>query len=512
MKPHSLIFALFLAVSAAAALSRAACDVDSTFAANGLRTYSSPSGGSAAAGNDLLVLSDGRLLVAGGGLNAGGDKDAAWWVLDSAGTLIASASYDGLWVAGKNEEFLAAAQAPGGGPIYLAGYASDGAGNTSAVLARLNFPALTLDTSFGNALGSAGHVTVPAGTSATGVAVDSSGRAYTLEGGSLTRWTTSGALAGTFDSSFGGGSYQFDAAGQGQDLQIDGAGRLVVAGAVAGGVALWRVRQNASLDPSFGTAGKVSVAVATLASFNAVLVEAGDGVLATGFAYDPVAPKNHWVMMRLDAQGQPRAGFGTAGLAQGAEQSNLFAIEGGNGALVNTDGTLLMTGIGPNAVSGYASLWHLLGSGALDISSGSYEWQFGSAPGAMIRPRNAGANAYATGFVGTGMALWRLAACGIPPAPAAIVPSGTSANRATAFPSPARDHVTFALQLDQAADVRLEVYDERGVRLSSDSRSFGAGTLNWRLDLSGFAPGVYLYRLKPSAGSTPEPGKFVVRP
>jgi len=107
------------------------------------------------------------------------------------------------------------------------------------------------------------------------------------------------------------------------------------------------------------------------------------------------------------------------------------------------------------------------------------------------------------------MAVYRFASCG---SASVIVPVGTAAAQSTSFPSPARDHVTFAFQLEQAADVRLEIYDERGMRLSSESRPFVAGAANWRVDVSGYAAGVYLYRLVPSSGTAAAVSKFVVRP
>lgn len=484
----------------------AVCGLDTAFGGAGLRTYSSPSGGTEAIGRDLLVLSDGRVLVAGWGTTVGGDRDAAWWAMDSSGNLSASAAYNGLAGSGQEEEYNAAAQAPGGGPVYLAGSAIDSFGNTCGVLTRLNFPALTLDTAFGAAWGAAGSVSLPSGVAATSVVTDI-GWVFTLHGNKIFSWTISGPSAGTTNPL----GFQFDPSGTGHDMRLDHGHRLVISGAVPGGVALWRLLGNGALDGSFNGSGKTSVAVATVSDLSSVTVEADDSLLATGFAYEPVSFKSRWIAYRVGADGIGKAGFGSSGLAQGTDQTNLASLESADGALVNADGTLLLTGKTPSGFLELAAFWRLLGGGGLDSSSGSAQQSVAGQPGILSRPREAGAYAYATGYYGSGMALWRLAACGSGPG-SVNVPAGTLADRPTAFPSPAKDHVTFAFQLAQVCDVRLEVYDERGVRLSSESRPFSAGPANWRLDTSAYAPGVYLYRLKPSAGTALQVSKFVVRP
>jgi len=488
-----------------------ACDLDGSFGSAGVATFSSPVGGATATGNDVLVLSNGRLLVAGAALDAGGNTQAAWWASDAQGNLVTSAAYSAMAGAGGTlQQFYTATQAGSGGPIYLAGMAMDAAGNTKAMLAKLQFPGLGLDASFGT-LATGWVLQAAPGLNGAGVAVDSLGRVYLAAAGSLSRWTAAGVL----DSSFaGGGSLTFDASGQARDLRLDSQGRLVVAGQHLQSPELWRVLPSGGMDPAFAAGGTLAVASgAPLSAFLAVDCDSSDGLLATGYADS--AGGSQWLALRADSAGNTSAGFGTAGLAKGSVVSGLSGISSADGSLFNADGTLLLAGSAPSGLFDEAVLWQLSSAGVLDAAFGSGgQHSLASLPSAIQRPRLQGSLAFATGYDGTSAALWRLASCSEGPlaaSPTPALPAGAGSSQAVAYPVPAKDHISFAFSLASASTVRLEIYDERGQRVLSSSRSLPPGPTVWPQTLAGFAPGVYLYRLIPDQGSAFALAKFVVQ-
>jgi hypothetical protein len=361
------------------------------------------------------------------------------------------------------------------------------------------------------AFGSSGLLTFAASSGATGVAVDPSGRIYAACGGAVLAFTSAGSVDGGFH---GGVPALFDASGQAQDLQLDGSGRLILAGASGSSAAVWRMLSSGSLDGGFGSGGKVSVSALIAAQFIALDQDASGGLLACGYGTN--GTQSRWLALRLDGSGAAAAGFGAAGLASGATVGSLGAPQSAAGGFLNADGSLLLAGQSPSGFLPDAAWWSLGFTGALNGAYGSGgQRSWGSPPGLACRPRTAASLSRATGYLGGNAAFWGFGnACGGATAGGSPggLGSGSAQSQAIAYPVPAKDHITFAMTLAQDADVKLEVYDERGQRLSSGSKPFSAGTVLWPFDLSGYAPGVYLYRLAPSAGPVPPLGKFVVQP
>jgi uncharacterized delta-60 repeat protein len=500
---------LLLLGSALAGGLHAACGLDAGFGSGGYQLFASPSGGAAAIGYDTLLLSDGRVLVAGAGERSG-DRDAAWWCLDAAGALQGSAGYHAL-AGGADEEFFAAAQAPGGGPVYLAGYAVDGVGSTLLAVRRLSFPALGVDTGFAGGL-----LTLTAAGPANGVAVAANGDVYLAAANQLWRILDDG----TPDPGFGsGGVLQFDALAQAWDLQKDSQGRLLISGAVPSGVGLWRRTAGGAVDAGFGGAGKVTASVGGAFDYGelaAISILAGDAVMATGYLNRSLSGNSAWLALKVDAGGSGDPGFGVSGLAQGPESSSFIGQRGAAGALQAEGGAWLLCGNSVGGLGETPALWRLLADGSADSGFGTGGRLDVSATGGQIRrPRRSGALAYATGYLGSGMALWRFSACDPVPTPTpdpAALDLGSAAERAIAYPNPARGRITLAWQQAEAAGVTLTVFDERGVVLRREARELGAGPVQWALDLGAFSPGVYLYALQSSQGAVPPPSKFVVLP
>ena len=533
--------ALFLFLALAGSL-HAACDQDLSFGTNGAKTYASPAGGAGAVGQELLVLSDGRMLVAGAGVNAGSDTDACWWGLDASGNQVASGSAAAM-AGGTEQSFYSAAQAPAGGPVYLAGYAYDAGGGTATVIAKLNFPALTLDTSFG----SNGWISMTSSVIAGAMAVDGGGLIYLANFAQLYRFQANGTL----DSGFGsGGVFSFDSTAIAEDLRIDSLGRLVIAGTVPAGNATWRVLSNASMDASFASGGKrLYASASTNSGWTAAVIDPGDGVAVVGQNMN-IPTTSSYVAGRYDSAGSP------AFEVQGNTVNSAFGQVSGRGLLLDGAGMLVL-GQKPSGVLIYPALWRLGASGALDTSFASGgERVLTATTGSMLRAVGVGTDGFATGSLGTSMALWRFSGCapaGAPtlsstptptqtatpngtstftptptPSPSATqtvtpgaaqtgnsLPAGASDRRVVFYPQPAKDGVTAAFVMSETGSASLELYDERGARVASLQRDFGAGPAAWPVALTGFAPGIYFYRLELALSSGKrrlDPGKLAVMP
>ena len=498
-----------LLILALAGQLRAACDQDAAFGSSGLLTYSSPSGGPAALGADLTQLSDGRILVVGAGLRPGGDQDAAWWAIDSAGNLSVSSALDGL-AGGPDERYLAVAQAPSGGPVYLAGWASDSGGNTVTVLTRLSFPSLAPDASFGTA----GSVTLSGGTQALGVAVDSSGRPYLGLNGQILRFTNSGALDGTYGSA---GAMSFDGAAIAEEIEFDSQGRLYIAGAIPSGAAIWRLNIGAgSLDLSFGGSGKVShTAGAINEGWTSLALDGADGPLASGQSFDPPSQSKATAVHYAP-------GGSTTYAFQDAAVSNTFGQEVAGGLLFNADGSTLLLGQSPSGFNTYPALWRLTAAGALDSSFGSAGQRVLGSPGLFAKARHAGTYSFATGYVGATMALWRFGGCGAvlpgsggtPTPDTGIGQFGVVLNSdPMVFPQPASSHVSFGFNVYEACKGVLELFDERGIRVKSFDLALPVGLTTWPMPMEDLGSGVYLYRIKlegPSGRNNKVVGKLAV--
>lgn len=76
-------------------------------------------------------------------------------------------------------------------------------------------------------------------------------------------------------------------------------------------------------------------------------------------------------------------------------------------------------------------------------------------------------------------------------------------------PNPARDEVAVRFSLASPGEVTLAVYDIEGRRLIEDVIGTSGGAETFRLDVSDFAPGTYIYRLQ-TPGAEATSGRFTV--
>jgi uncharacterized delta-60 repeat protein len=173
------------------------------------------------------------------------------------------------------------------------------------------------------------------------------------------------ASPGDLDPSFGtDGKVTTDFAG-GQDVatglvvqgrELVAAGRAF-AGATGNDFALARYRSNGTLDPSFGTGGKVTTNIGPGNSADAAdaLIRQADGKLvAAGFTFDPLGVFDpDFVLARYSPDGTLDRGFGTAGTV-----TTDFAGTSDNArALIQqVDGKLVVAGSTDDTVTGFSDL------------------------------------------------------------------------------------------------------------------------------------------------------------
>ncbi len=247
----------------------------------------------------------------------------------------------------------------GDGKVVLGGYAFNGT-NYDFALARYEADG-TLDTSFG----SGGRVLTPVGTDqdyASTVTIQTDGKI--LLGGSASDGTKeSFALArynadGTPDTSFGSGGKVVTAVGsstdQGQTVTVQADGKILLGGmSVVDGwfkFALARYNADGTLDPSFGSGGKVITAIGQRSdSAYSVTVQADGKILLGGSADTYSGTGDDFVLVRYKADGTLDAGFGDGGkvvTAVGPRGDSAYSVT------VQANGKILLGGTtsgGPSA-------------------------------------------------------------------------------------------------------------------------------------------------------------------
>lgn len=254
---------------------------DMTFNGQGWAVYQDAAGGGVADGGYGLAMdASGRILVSGASFNPSFNLDMVIWRCLPDGGLDTSFNAKG-WVVDDNArggagyDYGEDITLDGSGRIVVTGYSfTDPVVRDSDMVVWRYNPDGTLDRTF-NGQGWAVHDSAAGGNGldeGKGVALDASGRI--LVGGRSLGATTSldmviwrydsvGSLDGTFNVQ--GWAAFHDAAGgnlgdSGEDIALDGAGRILVAGDSNGpgmdaDMAIWRCSPSGTLDPPFGTSG-----------------------------------------------------------------------------------------------------------------------------------------------------------------------------------------------------------------------------------------------------------------
>lgn len=290
--------------------------LDTSFGGTGKVTVDFGSGNDI--GNMLSLQSDGKIVVSARA-RIGGTDDFGVLRFNTDGTLDTSFGGTGkvTTAIGTGHESGQRLTIQSDGKIVVSGYSSNGANNDFAVV-RYNTNG-SLDTSFGGT----GKVTTDfaAGNdSAGGIAVQSDGKivvgGYMFNGTdndvAVVRYNVDGSL----DTSFGGTGKVTTAIGssndQGAALSIQSDGKIVIGGmaTIAGSQDIAAVRYNTdgSLDTTFGTGGKTTVAPGSGTDYALEMALQADGkILLAGRSYN--GTNDDFAVVRLGTDGRPDTTF-----------------------------------------------------------------------------------------------------------------------------------------------------------------------------------------------------------
>jgi uncharacterized delta-60 repeat protein len=258
--------------------------------------------------------------------------------------------------------FRAAVTAQAGGKILVTGSFA-GASASGYELARFN-PDGGLDATFGRG-GEVLDTTLSgydAQAEADGmVLVDGSDADGTLV---VARYDAQGQLDATFGA---GGKIRTDFRTALLAAQSDG--KVVLAGSLAGasgsGPEVARYNADGSPDATFGTGGQVAVPAALFVA--AVAVEPDGKILLAGTGSNPTGPAES-VLVRLNAEGTPDAGFGTGGTVGDVALPQAVALA------LQADGRILVAGTDagptPGVPDSNLALARYRADGSLDPSFG----------------------------------------------------------------------------------------------------------------------------------------------
>lgn len=209
----------------------------------------------------------------------------------------------------------------------------------------------TLDDTFG----SGGKVAMPFGTSGEikGLALQpdhkivAAGWSFSVPGSdfALARYNPDGSL----DSSFGDGgkvTTDFTTGDEGHALVIQPDGKIVVAGQSLANYALARYRPDGSLDPSFGSDGRVLSSIegdqGQLGGASALALQRDGKLVAVGGVY--LDSRHQFGAIRFNADGSLDKSFGSDGIAHAVVGSGPWNHP--NAVAVQGDGKIVAAGVG----------------------------------------------------------------------------------------------------------------------------------------------------------------------
>lgn len=249
---------------------------------------------------------------------------------------------------GTNQSQIRAIVIQTDGKIVVAGDTNDGSNNDFA-LARYNTDG-SLDTSFGTG----GKIITPIGSgtdAAFAVAIQSDGKivlaGYAHNGANydfaLARYNTDGTL----DPAFGTGGKVTTPFGGGNDyafaMKIQSDGKIVVAGRASNGTdddfALARYNPNGMLDTGFGAGGKVTTPIGSGNDYLTGLALQTDGKIVVGGVNDGAA--QDFALARYNTDGSLDTSFGTGGKVITSIGNNADLA---NAVVIQADGKIVAVG------------------------------------------------------------------------------------------------------------------------------------------------------------------------
>ncbi|MCP4963953.1 MAG: hypothetical protein GY926_01825, partial [bacterium] len=369
--------------------------LDTAFDTDGIVTTDMASGTADAFAHSVTVQSDGKILIAGYGLNGGGDNDFALVRYNSNGGLDTTFNTTGKVstpIGTNTEDQAYSVTLQDDGKILVAGYSHNGIDNDLA-LVRYNSDG-SLDVDFDGDTGTGnGIVTTDIGSAENygySVTVQSDGKI--LVAGShfngtdydfaVVRYNSDGTLDVDFDGDTGTGNGivttdigvavgTTDDEDHGRSITLQSDGKILVAGwsDKAGGrdFALVRYNTDGTLDTSFDTDGIVTTDVApgnADAYAYDVTVQSDGKILVTGYG-NAGAGNQEFMLVRYDSDGSRDTGFGSNGVVN---NKVLGGADYAYSAAVQSDGKILVVGNDSNDFE----LRRYNSDGTLDTTYGTY--------------------------------------------------------------------------------------------------------------------------------------------
>lgn len=350
----------------------------------------------------LVALDDGRLVVAAYSLHGlTGPRAISVLGLDAGGSLDPTFGTAGITLiappAGLEMQRTDALLRARDGDLWAIGTASAPQGPVARLACRMSASGIVQGT-----FGEAGCVRLSAPDgfawtlSSPYASLDAQDRLVVLASGAsgahrliVSRWQADGRPDTTFGHAGAVVLSGVDAlAGEqthslASGLALDTQGRIVIAGKVYArdltgfdATVFARLAPDGSLDPAFGDAGLQVVADGLHVTTRALVTDPTDGVVACGSRTISTAgpnPDSDVAIIRLGADGRPRAGFGTAGLRTFAFDPAHPTRDECNALTLQPDGRLVVAGAVESApvATGYdLALARLWPDGRLDTSFG----------------------------------------------------------------------------------------------------------------------------------------------
>jgi uncharacterized delta-60 repeat protein len=373
MKKYAL---QFLISSIGLALATAAPNsLDTTFGAGTGKT-ATPVGSGNAYISDLKLTSDGKILAAGTSFN-GTDFDFALGRYNTNGTVDTTFGLTpGRTITdfGGNDSIVGIAfHTTATSGVVAAGTTNNGTNNFIA-LARynLNVNGVT-DGSLDSAFGTAGTLSTDLGV-ASGVVVD--GSQNILVSGTLSndfvlyRYNSTGALDGTFGSG-GKATADFGNAETSTCIALQTDGKILVAGYTYNSstgytdFALARFLVTGTLDPNFGTGGKVTTRILGFDKANGIVARSDGKIFLVGSSGSGAI--SYFGLVRYNADGTLDPTFGWSGKVL----TSFGGFEIGYRVVLQPDGAILVAGSSSNGVNTDFALARYSSNGTLDNSFNS---------------------------------------------------------------------------------------------------------------------------------------------
>ena len=257
-----------------------------------------------AVNNSLALQADGKIVVAGGSVNANGDSDFALARYNADGTLDTTFDGDGKLTTaiGAGSDVVTSLALQADGKIVVGGTSSNGA-NSDFVLARYNANG-TLDSSFDGD----GKLVMAFGTGSdqiTSLVVQADGKIVVggqSENGvngfdfALARYNTNGTLDNTFSGDgkltthIGSSNFQITGHDYLNSLAVQADGRIVAGGQSINDTgfrdfALARYNINGTLDNTFSGDGKLTTAIGmNNEAINSIALQADGKIVVAGWS------------------------------------------------------------------------------------------------------------------------------------------------------------------------------------------------------------------------------------